>query len=292
MTRLDFAVPAGACDSHVHVFPGADRYPYVAKRAYTPPDAPVAALESYLAALGLARVVIVQPSIHGAGNAAVLDTVAALGAERARGVAVIGEGIGDAALENMDCCGVRGIRVNLEMEGESDPARAGQRLRQLAGRIQGLGWHIQLFCQADMVAALADRLADLPVPVVLDHFGGIRTGRGPGQAGFEALLSLLKAGNIYVKASGAYLCPAAGPDFADVIPFARAVIAANPDRIVWGSNWPHPDGTRGQDPVVVRPFLPMGNAETLNLLAAWADEGTRQKILVDNPARLYGFQGA
>ena len=290
MTRPGFAIPAGACDSHVHVFPGAARYPYVAKRVYTPPDAPVAALESYLSVLGLARVVIVQPSIYGSDNAALLDTVAALGPERARGVAVIDEDIQDAALEDMHRSGVRGIRVNLEMAGEGDPVRSGRRLKEFAGRIQGLGWHIQLFCLGDMVAALADVLADLPVPVVLDHFGGIRTAQGLDQAGFATLLSLLNAGNTFVKASGAYLCSAAGPDFADVVPFARAVVAANPDRVVWGSNWPHPDGTRGQNPAIVRPFLPVGDAETLNLLAAWADEGTRRKILVDNPARLYGFQ--
>ena len=145
MKRLDFAVPAGACDSHVHVFPGTARYPYVTKRVYTPPDAPAAALESYLSLLGLARVVIVQPSIYGSDNAALLDTVAAVGADRARGVAVIDEDIQDAALEDMHRSGVRGIRVNLEMAAESDPLRSGRRLKELAGRIQGLGWHIQLF---------------------------------------------------------------------------------------------------------------------------------------------------
>jgi predicted TIM-barrel fold metal-dependent hydrolase len=237
-------------------------------------------------------VVIVQPSIYGTDNAALLDTIAAIGPERARGVAVIDGAVSDAALAAMDRQGVRGIRVNLEMEGEGDPARAEQRLRELAGRIRGLGWHIQIFCRAEMLAAMVDCLADLPVPIVLDHLGGITADAGLSQAGFDTVLALLGAGNAYVKASGAYLYSHAAPDFADVMPFAKAAIAANPDRILWGSNWPHPDGARvpGRDPFAVRPFLPIGDTRTLNLLAVWAGyPETRRKILVDNPARLYGF---
>ena len=131
-----------------------------------------------------------------------------------------------------------------------------------------------------------------PVPVVLDHLGGIEAGRGMSQAGFVTVLMLLGIGNVYVKASGAYLCSQQGPDFPDVAPFAQALIAANPDRIVWGSNWPHPDGARvpGRDPFAVRPFLPVGHGDMLNLLGTWApDAETRRRILVDNPARLYGF---
>ncbi len=289
---LDFTVPAGACDSHVHVFPDAGRYAFVPKRVYTPPEAPAAALNAYLSALGLERVVIVQPSIYGTDNAALLDTIAAIGPERARGVVVIDGAVSDAALAAMDRQGVRGIRVNLEMEGEGDPVRAARRLRELAGRIKGLGWHIQIFCRAEMFAAMGDCLAELPVPVVLDHFGGIAADAGLDQAGFDTVLALLGAGNAYVKASGAYLCSRAAPDFVDVVPFAKAAIAANPDRIVWGSNWPHPDGARvpGRDPSAVRPLLPIGDAATLNLLAVWADDPEIfRKILVDNPARLYRF---
>jgi predicted TIM-barrel fold metal-dependent hydrolase len=292
MSGAGFAVPPGACDCHVHVFADAGRFPFVRKRVYTPPPAPVADLDTYLAALRLGRVVIIQPSIYGADNAALLDSIEGLGLERARGVAVIDDGISDAALDDMHSRGVRGVRVNLEMDGEHDPGRSARRLRETAGRIARLGWHLQLFCLADMIARLADVLAGLPVPVVLDHLGGIEAGRGPGQAGFGVVLALLKAGNAYVKASGAYLCSDRAPDFPDVVPFAQAVIAANPDRIVWGSNWPHPDGARvsGRDPFSVRPFLPVGHAETLNLLACWApDVEARRRILVDNPARLYGF---
>ncbi len=291
MSEVGFAVPPGACDCHVHVFPDAARYPFAPRRVYTPPPAPVADLDAYLTGLGLDRVVVIQPSIYGTDNAALLDGIDQLGS-RARGVVVIDDGISDAALDDMHRRGVRGVRVNLEMDREHDPGRSARRLRETAGRVARLGWHIQLFCLADMVARLAGVLADLPVPVVLDHLGGITAGQGLDQPGFGAVLALLAAGNTYVKASGAYLRSDRAPDFPDVVPFARAVIAANPDRVVWGSNWPHPDGTRvaGRDPYAIRPFLAVGHAEMLNLLGVWApDAGTRRRILVDNPARLYGF---
>jgi len=292
MSEVGFAVPPGACDCHVHVFPDSARYPFVRKRVYTPPPAPVADLDAYLSSLGLGRVIVIQPSIYGTDNTALLDSIDGLGLNRARGVAVIDDGISDAALDDMHRRGVRGVRVNLEMDGERDPGRSARRLRESAARVARLGWHLQLFCLADMAGALTDVLADLPVPVVLDHLGGVTAGRGLDQPGFGAVLELLKAGNTYVKASGAYLCSDRAPDFPDVAPFAQAAIAANPDRIVWGSNWPHPDGARvpGRDPFAVLPFLPVGDADTLNLLGAWVpDAETRRKILVDNPARLYGF---
>src|SRR5262249_6308449 len=145
-----------------------------------------------------------------------------------------------------------------------------------------LGWHLQLFCLSDMIAQIANVLADLPVPVVLDHLGGIAAGRDLDQPGVGAGLALLEAGNTYVKASGSYLCSDRTPGFPDVAPFAQAATAANPDRVVWGSNWPHPDGARvvRRDPFTVRPFLPVGHADTLNLLGRWApDAETRRKIL-------------
>lgn len=291
MSTVDFAVPADACDCHVHVFPeDTERYPFVRKRRYTPQPAPVSDLNAYLSGLGLARVIVVQPSIYGTNNAGMLDTLDLLGADKARGVAVIGGEISDARLDDMHRRGVRGVRINLGMEEDTDLKLSAQRLRDVGDRIQRLGWHVQVFCTADMIVALAEALAALPVPVVFDHLGGVRADRGLDHPGFRTVLSLLKSGNAYVKASGAYLCSDAGPDFADVAPFAQAVIAANPDRVLWGSNWPHPDGSRGPDPFAVRPFLPHGHAETLNQLGVWAPHAeTRRKILVDNPARLYGF---
>jgi len=291
MNAVDFAVPPGACDCHVHVFPDRARFPFVEKRVYTPPPAPVADLDAYLVPLGLERVVVIQPSIYGTDNSALLYTLDALDG-RARGVAVIDAEISDAALDEMNRRGVRGVRVNLEMDGEHDPGRSARRLKEVAGRIARLGWHIQVYCLADMIGRLEDVLADLRVPIVLDHLGGITAAKGPVQLGFGAVLGLLEAGNTYVKASGAYLCSQRAPEFPDVIPIAQTLIAANPDRIIWGSNWPHPDGARvpGRDPYTVLPFLPHGHAETLNLLGKWAkDAETRRRILVDNPARLYGF---
>ena len=199
----------------------------------------------------------------------------------------------------MDRRGVRmAIRVNLEMEGEGDPVRgSGGGSGELAGRIQGLGWHIQIFCLADMVAALADRLADLPVPIVLDRSSpACGPAKGSGQAGFEIAAGAAQ-GRQYPcgKASGAYLCSAAGPGFRGSveIPFARAVIAANVDRVVWGSNWPHPDGTRGQDPIrgqAVPADRRRPNAEPAG------DLGRRRGHAPKDPGRQsgaasYGFQG-
>ena len=267
MSGVDFAVPPGACDCHVHVFPDGARFPFVETRVYTPPPAPLEDLNAYLALLGLERVVVIQPSIYGTDNAALLHTLDALGG-RGRGVVVIDDGISDAALDDMHRRGVRGVRVNLEMDGERDPGRSARRLREVAGRIAPLGWHIQIYCMADMIGRLEDVLAGLPVPVVLDHLGGVIAAKGPAQPGFGAVLGLLEAGNTYVKASGAYLCSSQAPDFPDAAPFAETFIAAGPDRIIWGSNWPHPDGARvpGRDPFAVLPFLPHGHAETLNLL--------------------------
>src|SRR6185503_18177565 len=185
----------------------------------------------YLASLGLERVIVIQPSIYGADNGALLDSIGQLGPDRARGVAVIDDGISDGALDDMHRRGVRGVRLNLEMAGENDPGRSARRLREVAARIARLGWHIQLYCLADMISRLEDVLAGLPVPVVLDHLGGIIAAKGPIQPGFGAVLALLEAGNTYVKASGAYLCSNQAPAFPDVIPFAQTIIAANPDRI-------------------------------------------------------------
>lgn len=282
-----FEVPAGACDCHVHVFGPAARYPLDPARAYTPGDASVEELLALHDALGLGRVVIVHPSPYGADNRCTLDAARRLG-DRARAVAVIDEGTGEAALRAMHADGVRGVRVNLETAGEHDPAAARALLERAAARVAPLGWHVQVYTNLGVIAALHDALLALPVPLVVDHFGRARAAEGPGQEGFGALLSLLRAGRATVKISAPHRI-SDQPGAADAGPLARALFEANPDGVVWGTDWPHPGGAR-RDPAAIEPFNPVDDGAALNRLADWfPDPAARRRILVENPARLYGF---
>jgi predicted TIM-barrel fold metal-dependent hydrolase len=286
VTPVDFDVPRGACDCHVHIFDPA-RFPYDAARRYTPPPASIAHLRSLQAALHFDRVVVVTPSVYGTDNACTVNAVRALGA-RARAVAAIDKSFSAAALDALAAAGVRGVRVNLETTGESDPAAARRLLRETAEQLAGRDWHVQFFTRLSVVAALKDELAGLPFPVVFDHFGGAKAALGIGQAGFADLVALVKAGHAYVKISGAYLVSDQAPDFSDTVALARALIKANPERVLWGSNWPHPG--RGVTATALAPPRANDDGRVLNLLAKWVPEpALRQKILVDNPARLYGF---
>jgi len=287
-----FTAPSGACDCHVHVFPDPLHYPFAAGRRYTPPPASPDALRALLDGLGLQRVVVVQPSVYGSDNAATLAGIRALGPQRARGVAVIEAGTTDAALQNLHAAGVRGVRVNLELAGEADPKRAAQQLQEAAARVAPLGWHVQIYAQLPLLAALHATLQALPVPVVLDHFGGAVAAGGVHQPGFDRLLDLVGSGRVYVKLSAAYRCSAQAPAFPDMAPLAQALIAAQPERMLWGSDWPHPDparppGSRFDD---VRPPLAVDDGHLLAQLPHWAgNAATLHRILVDNPARLYDF---
>jgi predicted TIM-barrel fold metal-dependent hydrolase len=287
----NFAVPANACDCHVHVFGPVARFPYVAARTYTPADASVEELAQLQSDLHLGRVVLVQPSVYGTDNSAHVDAAQRLGA-RARIVAVIDEAISDGELEALHRAGTRGIRVNLATAGIDDPQRARQKLRAAAARVAGLGWHVQTYAKLSVIAALRDDMAALPVPLVIDHFGGAQGGLGPEQPGFDALLDLARSGKAYVKLSAPYRSSSRRPDFADVAALAKALIAANPDRMVWGSDWPHPGGSSRAKVSLdeIEPFFPEDDGHTLNLLPTWApDPAIRHKILVDNPALLYGY---
>jgi len=289
-TAPAFAVPEGACDCHVHVFGGAAAFAFAARRGYTPPPASAAELLALQQALHLSRVVIVQPSVYGSDNSCTLDGMRRLG-PRARGVAVIDEATTSAALDTMHRAGIRGVRVNLATAGESDPAQARRNLAAAVARVAPLGWHVQVYTELSVIAALQDELPHLGVPVVFDHFGGATAAGGVDQPGFAALLALVAAGHAYVKVSAAYRSSDKAPAYDDVAPLARALIAANPDRIVWGTDWPHPHAAPpGAALGDVAPFYDIDDGLALNQLPLWVPNAAiRRKILVENPARLYDF---
>jgi predicted TIM-barrel fold metal-dependent hydrolase len=293
-TAVDFDIPRGACDCHVHVFGAPATFPFVEKRIYTPPQASIEQLLELQRDLRLERVVVVQPSVYGADNACTVDAVRRMGA-RARGVAVIDKTTSRKTLEEMAAAGIRGVRLNLETNtaGRFDPADAKALLDGTAEQIRGLGWHVQIYTRLSIVAALKDHLAQMPLPVVVDHFGRGNPAQGPRQPDFGALLDLVTSGRVYVKVSGAYRVSQKAPDFTEVTPLAQALVAANPDRIVWGTDWPHPnsDHGRGKPLTEISPPFPIDDGLLLNQLPKWVpDAAVRKKILVDNPARLYGFE--
>jgi predicted TIM-barrel fold metal-dependent hydrolase len=290
---VDFEIPRGACDCHVHVFGDPAKFPFAERRIYTPPQASVEHLLELQRDLHLDRVVVVQPSVYGADNACTIDAVRQMGA-RARGVAVIDKSTSRKALEEMAAAGIRGVRLNLETNsaGRFDPADAKAVLDATAEQIRGLGWHVQIYTRTSVIAALKDHLARMPFPVVIDHFGRGNPAQGPSQPNFAALLDLVRSGAVYVKISGAYRISEKAPDFGEVTPLAQALVATNPDRIVWGTDWPHPnsDYGRGKPLTEISPPFPIDDGLLLNQLPKWVpDAALRKKILVDNPARLYGF---
>ncbi len=268
--------PPNACDCHAHVFGDADRYPFSAARGYTPPPATLAQYRAMLDVLGIERAVIVQPSVYGTDNACTREAVEELG-PKGRGVAVIDEQTSDAEIAKLHDAGFRGIRFNIVSKGGVPLAS----LETLATRIADLGWHIQVFAQGAALAEAADRLRRLPVDIVLDHLGNGDPALGPEQPGFRAILDLIAGGRCWVKLSGAYRVDRTGPPWAGATPFARTLIEAAPDRLVWGSDWPHPD-VNG----------PMPNDGALfDVLLDWvSDRQVLQGVLVDNPSRLYDFR--
>lgn len=278
------ALPPGACDCHTHVFgPG---YTFDGVRTYTPVEAPLDALWAHQRALGLDRVVVVQPSVYGTDNRCTLDAVDALG-PAARAVAVIAPGLPRTALRELHSAGVRGVRINLQTAGLHDPAVAARRLRDAADQVSPLGWHVQVFTNLGVIAALHGMLISLPVPLVIDHFAHASAAGGPNQPGFAALLDLVRTGHAYVKLSAPHRI---ADDPADAAPLARALLAANPARMLWGSDWPHP-AVRAPEPDAIKtpqPFDPIDDGLALDRLHTWAGDAWHA-ILVENPARLYGF---
>lgn len=276
-------IPAGATDCHAHVFGPQSRYDYTANRSYTPPDAPVGAYRHLHQQLGIERGVLVQPSIYGTDNILQIDTLNYLNAlhqgerKRYKGIAVVDADVSEQTLDQLTESGHCGVRMNLLFKGGiewSDVAK-------LADRLAERQWHLQFLVDVSEFDDFAQKVRHLPVPVVVDHMGHMACHKGIENLGFQSLLHVMQEGHAWVKLSGAYRTTAEQtPPYSDVTPFAQALIEANPDQCVWGSDWPHPHFS-----------IPMPNdGDLLDLLAQWApDETLRHKILVDNPARLYGF---
>src|SRR5215471_1261316 len=287
ITPVRFDVPEKACDCHVHVFGDTRRFPFAASRTYTPESASVTELLATHQALHISRVVIVQPRVYGTDNSCALDAMKQYGSG-ARGIAVLPSAIPATALDNMERAGIRGVRINLGTAGDTNLADARHRFKSAIEQIQGRKWHVQVYAALPVIAGLSDLVLASPVPVVFDHFGGAKAALGLQQPGFDKLLEFVRSGKGYVKISGAYRASDEPPDYPDVAPLARALIEANPNRVLWGSDWPHPDTGAGRKSSDVSPLLRIDDAHLLDQLATWApDSALRKTILVDNPATLY-----
>ena len=283
---VNFDVPAGACDCHTHIHGDPAQYPWFAGRTYTPEMALPEEMSALHKALKIQRVVIVTPSVYGTDNSATIYGMQARGKD-ARGVAVIDDKTTDGELDKLASVGFKGIRLNLATSGVSDPEVARKRFLVAADRVKSRGWHVQLNTSLAVISAMKDTLAASPVPIVFDHYGGAKEELGVKQPGFSDLVDLVKSGKAFVKIS-----VTAGPrkEYGHFTALAQMLIAANVDRILWGTNWPHPNSGSGNKPTDVTPLWPVDNGLVLNLLPTWApDASVRRKILVDNPTKLYGF---
>jgi predicted TIM-barrel fold metal-dependent hydrolase len=288
-TAVNFDIPAGACDCHTHIHGDPETFPYFSGRVYTPETALPEEMAALHKALRMQRVVIVTPSVYGTDNSATLYGMKARGRD-ARGVAVIDEKTPESALDAMHQAGIRGIRLNLATSGVTDPSVGRKRYEAAVERVQKRKWHVQMYTNLAVISSIKDLVLASPVPAVFDHFGGAQAALGTGQPGFADLVELVRSGKAYVKISGAYRASKLSPDYPDAAPLAKALIAANADRIVWGTDWPHPNSSSGNPATQVTPLFKIDDGRLLNQLPVWtSDASIRKKILVDNPARLYGF---
>jgi predicted TIM-barrel fold metal-dependent hydrolase len=270
----------GACDSHLHVFGPYDRFPLNGDRSYTPPEATIDSYRAVMNTLGLQRAVIVHGSAHGMDLRATIHGVETLGAN-GRGVAVLPPTVTDEELDRLHAVGFRGTRVVTKVRGGVNPSAA----LDLARRVGRLGWHLQLLIDGPSeLEDMAPRLRELPIPYVIDSMGGFSPEHGLDHPGIKALLKLLETGRCWTKLIGAERRSHAGPPYADMAPLARAIVEARPDRVVWGTDWPH---------VMAWSYAVPDDADLLDwLLQIDVSEAARKAILVDNPIALYGFDPA
>lgn len=273
--------PPLACDCHAHICGPQALYGFIPERIYSPPDALLPAYRHLLARLGSERAVLVQPSFHGSDNRAMLAAMAQAG-PAFRGVAVIGDDVTSRELETMHAAGVRGARLNIVDVKTAKGVLPRDAIAKLAERIKPFGWHIEFLMHVDEFPDLDVTLGKLPVEVVFGHLGYVAAGKSVATPGFQALLRLLRDGRAWVKLTGPYRISAMGLPHDDTVPFARELVAAAPDRLVWGSDWPH---------VKTGWSIPVPNAgDMADMLDSWVpDPAMRRHVLADNPAKLYGF---
>lgn len=268
-----------ACDCHAHVCGPASRYPYAPNRLYTPEDALPADHRRMLDSLGIERGVLVQPSIYGTDNRALLDALAQ-DRQRLRGVAVVPYDIHARELEALHQAGVRGVRQNIVDLKEGKGALPLDDLRRLAVKIKPFGWHVEFLMHVDEFPSLDRQLADFPVDVVFGHLGYVNTSKTTAEPGFQALLRLMKDGRAWVKLTAPYRLTMSALPYPDTDAFAAALVDAAPERLLWGTDWPH---------VFIKTALP-DDRKLLALFEHWVpDRRMRKRILVEHPARLYGF---
>lgn len=272
-------LPAYSCDCHAHILGPVARYAYSGDRIYTPPDCLLADYRAMLAMLGVERAVLVQPSVYATDNTVLLAALRE-GGTAFRGVAVVERMIGDDELQSMHAAGVRGVRVNVVDVKAGAGTLPLDQLRRVAKRIAPLGWHMELLMHVDEFHELDRDFADFPVDIVFGHMGYMRTTNSLAAPGFQALLRLLAAGRAWVKLTGPYRISTGALPYADVTAFAKKLIEVAPQRVLWGSDWPH---------VMLKGAMP-NDGDLADLLGTWIpDAAQRRMVLVDNPARLYGF---
>lgn len=272
--RPNFKLPPGSCDAHCHVFGPAARFPYAPNRRYTPEDASKEALAALHRHLGVERAVIVQASCHGTDNRAMLDALASDPA-RYRGVAIVDGSVAGADLLSMDQAGVRGVRFNFvkHLGGAPDMAV----FHRIIRRIKPLGWHVVLHVDAPDIVPLSDMIREIPIPFVIDHMGRVPASAGTEQAPLKALLELARLDRCWIKVCGSERIDM--PPYDKAVPVARTIVEAIPDRVLWGTDFPHPNPSHVCD-----------EADLVDLVPQIAPDPEKQKkLLVDNPARLYRF---
>jgi predicted TIM-barrel fold metal-dependent hydrolase len=277
---LKRGLPRRSCDTHAHILGPKARYDYSPARIYTPPDCLLADYLHMLDTLGVERAVLVQPSVYGTDNTVMLEAIKTADG-RLRGVAVVADDISDAELKELDTAGVRGVRVNIvDVKNRKPGTLPMAALSELARRIAPLGWHMEFLLHADEFPDLDRAFADFPVEIVVGHLGYLTIGKQPDDPGFQALLRLMKSGRAWVKLTGPYRITSEPLPYPPTVPLAHALIEANRERVIWGTDWPH---------VMLKGKMP-NDGELAEVLLDWMpDAGLREQVLVRNPAKLYGF---
>jgi predicted TIM-barrel fold metal-dependent hydrolase len=278
MRTPSLELPAKAADCHAHVFGSPGHYAYAATRLYTPPPVGLADYVAMLRVAGFERGVLVQTGVYGNDNSFIVDAIKAH-PDRLRGIALIGEDIADEELQHLARSGVRGFRVNRT----APTGLAFDAARRLAERVEELDWHVQFLLDVEDHPDLDTMLGSFPTDVVIDHMGRPDPRKGVDAPGFQALLRLLKSGRGFAKLSAPYRTSRQEPPYANMTPFAHALVAAAPDSLVWGSDWPH---------VLLEKTMP-DDGDLVDQIAVWVpDAAVRKRVLVDNAERLYGFERA